>query len=55
MDASDLARLRSRQPLSSSDRELLRRLMQSDLPPTLAGLANWMSENAEKGEQEGYL
>lgn len=55
MDASDLARLRSRQPLSDSDHELLRRLMQSDLPPTLAGLANWMSENGEKGEQEGYL
>jgi hypothetical protein len=55
MAADELAGLRSRQPLTAIDRRLLECLKQRALPGSLAGLARWMFEHGEKGEQEGYL
>jgi hypothetical protein len=56
MDASDLATLRARKPLSEGDKLQLVALRQNpSLPATLNELLEWMLEHAEKGEQEGYL
>lgn len=56
MSAADLAALPARKPLSEADRKQLAALQGgTTLPPTLAGLAEWMLEHGEKGEQEGYL
>lgn len=56
MSAIDLAALQARKPLTEVDRLQLAVLRQaSDLPAPLTELAQWMLENGEKGEQEGYL
>src|SRR5574340_315323 len=56
MSASDLAALRVRKPLTEVDRLQLAALAQATaLPAQLAGLAEWMLEHGEKGEQEGYV
>ena len=56
MSATDLAALRVRKPLTAQDREQLAALHRgTPLPPQLAELADWMQQNGEKGEQEGYL
>jgi hypothetical protein len=55
MAADDLASLKSRQSLTTGDHRLLDSLMQRPLPGALAGLARWMLDQEEKGEQEGYL
>lgn len=56
MAADDLAALRARKPLTEADKLQLGALHQATaLPAQLAGLAEWMLEHGEKGEQEGYL
>lgn len=56
MSAADLAALPVRKPLNETDRKQLAALQAaSPLPPMLAELAEWMQEQGEKGEQEGYL
>lgn len=56
MSATDLAALPARKSLSEADRKQLAALQgNAILPPMLAGLAEWMLQHGEKGEQEGYL
>ncbi|MCX7192659.1 MAG: hypothetical protein NTY60_03415 [Proteobacteria bacterium] len=56
MSASDLAALRVRKPLTEADRLQLASMDKSTaLPDALAGLAAWMLEHGEKGEQEGFI
>lgn len=54
MEATRLAALPARRPLTADDRAMLDRLP-SDLPSMLAELAQWMRQQGEKGEQEAYL
>jgi hypothetical protein len=56
MGADDLSGLSARKALCEPDRQQLESLLAADaLPAMLAGLAHWMLEHGEKGEQEGYL
>jgi len=56
MDATDLASLRVRKPLTEGDRQQLTAMqLVPALPSALTGLLKWMLEHGEKGEQEGYL
>lgn len=56
MEATDLAALHVRKPLTESDRLQLVTLQQeSMLPAPFLELIEWMLEHDEKGEQEGYL
>ncbi|MDP2806142.1 MAG: hypothetical protein Q8O24_09405, partial [Gallionellaceae bacterium] len=56
MEASDLASLRVRKPLTEGDKLQLDALRQKHvLPAPLSELLEWMLVQGEKGEQEGYL
>jgi hypothetical protein len=55
MDATDLARLPARKPLTPRDNERLIALIAGDLPDSLRALALEMQLRDSKGEQEGYL
>lgn len=55
MEAASLAALPRRKPLSERDIQRLAWLSGITLPPALSGLAQWMREHHEKGEQEGLL
>lgn len=55
MSADSLAALPVRRALTARDRERLATLIDAGLPPVLAGLARWMLEHDEKGEQEAML
>ena len=55
MSADDLANLPVRRPLTGRDRERLHALLDIELPAALEGLARWMLEHSEKGEQEAML
>jgi hypothetical protein len=53
MDSRTLSGMKRRKPLTTDDRERLLRLQPEVLPEELKGLAAWMLEQGEKGEQEG--
>lgn len=53
MDGDTLARLPHRTKLSEADRSLLASVRIEDLPLPMRSLFDWISENQEKGEQEG--
>lgn len=53
MDGETLARLQYRKKLSEIDRKLLTSVPWETLPTAMQSLVKWMSDNEEKGEQEG--
>lgn len=55
MNATDLASLPRRKPLSEHDTRRLVALQGTELPPLLRDLAEALAAIGEKGEQEGYL
>lgn len=56
MTAADIASLRVRKPLTEVDKTQLAAIRKENvLPASLSELAEWMLDNGEKGEQEGYL
>jgi hypothetical protein len=56
MTTADIASLRVRKPLTDVDKvQLIAIQKENKLPDFLSELAEWMLDNGEKGEQEGYL